>query len=279
MKNRRTNKVLTVLAITTIIGGTIFFLLQISKKKVNERIDLHSLVLPDFHGIIILNKPAELCAILKRQPQLEASFKELISEDYYRIISQLKQSKAIISYYPKGTILLYQKQSKQDNAEDSFIGEPSYTIREKGVKCYYYPRSEKRYLGHFNYGNICIFSYSKKLLEAVAETKTSQPSPQENSLPLATERFDVSAILNISFYNKENVRWQTYDIFRHEDQVCCLLNYPRTEVSDSLLTSFGDSLSQRIIQRIPDIPLHTDYSTDSSTVYYTFCTQLTPKTP
>lgn len=275
MKNRRTNLILTVLAITTIIGGTVFFLLRISQEKVNEKIDLHSLVLPDSHGIIVLNKPAELCTMLKKQPQLESIFKEMISEDYYRIISRHKQAKAVISYYPKGTLLLYQKQY---NTEKDFISEASYKFKKAGITYNYYPRSEKRYLGHFEYGNTYIFSYSKKLLEEVAEIGTKQSNNNNNNLrPI--ERFDESAILTISFYNNKCAKWQTWDIFRHEDQICCLQNYPRSEVADSLLVSFGDSLSQKITQQIPGISLHTDFSTDSSTVYYTFCTQLTTQAP
>lgn len=274
MKAFRTEINIVLLISVLTIGAIVFFLSRMDREQSIERTDLYDLVLPDPQMILSINKTQTFAAMLKRQSQLDAYFKSVIPDEYFELLSHVKNSSALLAYYPQGVLLFYQLSDADGKPEKYFQAKTSFSVKKDGIQFYYLPKAPQQYLGYYHHNGVCVSSNSRKLLENVASTDHSKADQDMQRVKTLRDGLDKNALLNCFLHIDSGLEWQAIDLFMHEEQVCFLLNQPFVQMSDSLISATADSLSLSISRFIPGLEFETGYSQDDSSLFYTFCAPL-----
>ena len=273
MREHGTKTVTGLLFFLLLAGILGYFLYNLEQKQKMEQIDLQKLVSSEVTGQLFINRPAEFISVLNRQPQLNRFFQSIIPDDYFRLLKHIKYSPALLACYPKGIVFYYPIYNTHDRIQTCFKGESSIQVSENNMRFRFYARDSNQYFGYYQYKNIIIASYSLSLLKQITKELKLKKIDQSKTDYLKGET-DRNTLIKMSLAQNVDSIWQTMDIFLHEKQVCCLLQKQLAEVPDSLIAKMADSLAQKIQNRIPDLEIHSGFSKDASSVYYTFCTPL-----
>lgn len=274
MKYYRTEIVIALLISFVIIGAVVFFLSDMNTKRKEKPIELFELILPEADLVLSVNKPAQFLNMLECQPVLKSYFKTLIPEPYFSLLSNMKRFPVLFAYYPRGIVMCYQSAHQGNEAASFFWKEYAVSMKQNGIDFSFYPKEGGRYLGSYFFKGIGVISYSRLLLETIADNHRVQQIVCPPELVLLKKNLDKEALLNALFCPDSVVGWQAIDLFLHEEQVCCLYNQPLPEIADSMLTVTSDSLALEIEKIIPGIQIQPGFSRDETGVYYTFCADL-----
>jgi len=274
MKAYRTEIVIAILCLVAIVGIVIFYLLRMDSDARVDRVDVYDLILPDAQAVLSINRPKEFIAMLKEQPQLNAYFREVLPDESFRLLYDLRYAPVLLVYYSQHVALYYPFHDMPGEKNACFPERYSVSVKKEGVSFEFYPQQSTKYWGCYLYKGVYVASYSRKLLEAIAEVHRHGTGKCPLPIKRIKDRFDKNALFNASFHTAADKEWLPMDVFIHEKQVCSLLNYPVSFDSDSLITEALDSFSRQMEQLIPGLTIQSDYSKGDSVVYYTFCTSL-----
>ncbi|MDD4514562.1 hypothetical protein [Massilibacteroides sp.] len=271
MKILRAEIITLLLVVASIIGAIVFFFSFVGKEQKKEKTDLFDLLLPEPKSVLLINQPAEFISMLKRQPQLYLYFKEILPEDCYTFLACKKNSPVLLAFYAQG-IMFY---SYSVGGDAVWLKHSAFTtVKKEGIPLRFYPKTANQYLGFYQYNDVFVGSYSRKLLETTVSLQKRGIKDSPVYLKELRRNIDKDALLNVFFYQEPESDWKALDVFLHESQVCCLLNSPNKQLPDSLLKVAGDSLSTRITALIPELQPQIGISKDDSIIYFTLCVPL-----
>lgn len=129
-------------------------------------------------------------------------------------------------------------------------------------------------------------SYSKKLLEEVAQIQRNRQSyllPDQDRL---RKSFDKNAPLNLMVQSDSldlyvslsdstewGIRkgWLGADLFMNENHLCYFGSLPYNSTADSLYTSLGDTLVLRLEQAFPQFKVSNQTARENNRMFYTGC--------
>ena len=196
MRTHRTEIITGLLISVLAIGAIVFFLSRMDREQDIERTDLFDLLLPDPEAILSINKPQAFAAMLKRQPELDASFRGVIPDDYVELLNHIKYSPVLLAYYPHGIILFYQLSDTHNEPEKFFKKKNSFSVKKEGILFNYQPKAPQQYLGYYYNKGVCASSYSRKLLEATASVDHGSADQNIQSVKKLRDGLDKNALLN-----------------------------------------------------------------------------------
>lgn len=275
MKTRQIELVSVALLIAVMLGLVVFFLWRMRQEAQTERIDMRQLILRDAVAVAQINDPAKFLGVLEQQPCLKQYFVQSIPDDYFRLLRQIRQTPVLLTYYPRGTVMLFRPENSSGEFESCFANEETFTVEKDNRLFVFYPRTKNRFFGSFRHGDVCVVSYSRKLLEAVNNQIRFERFTSLEELRKGVSQYDKHALLNVFYPVSGSREWHSADIRLRQQQVCCVINETLIQQTDSIVTAIADSLAQKIRQIIPGIELQQDYSLTDSLVLYSFCATLT----
>ena len=293
MKTEKREIVTFVIAALATLIAVFLFLGKMQKEKKTVRTDLYTLVPSTSEAILSINRPAAFNKyILSRKPERDA-FASKIPEIYLSIIQNSHNLPwTLLSFHPQGVIFYAQtgsnesKQIEKNTLQKAFGSFAPQRQKKNEITFTYYPDAENRFFGYYQYNDVWIASYSKKLLEEVAFIQQNHP----NDLPLEQDRlrksFDLNAPLNLMLQtnslnlyvplpdsNKWRIKngWLGVDLFMNENHLCYFGCLTHNSTTDSSYTLLGDTLALRLEQIFPQFEVSNQITQENSRVFYTGC--------
>lgn len=203
MKADKREIVTFVIAALATLVAVWFFLGKMQKEKDTVRTDLYTLVAPASDAILSVNRPAAFTKyILSRDSERDA-FASKIPDIYLSIIQNNRNIPwLLLSFHPQGVILYAQAGNNlvgriEKNTLQKAFGSSLRRNKKGRHHFYYYPDTGNRFFGYYQHEGIWVASYSKKLLEEVAQIQRNRQSyllPDQDRL---RKSFDKNAPLNL----------------------------------------------------------------------------------
>ncbi|MCC8197255.1 MAG: hypothetical protein LIP06_01410 [Tannerellaceae bacterium] len=274
-----------------------FFYRTFKEGKEMVQVSLYDLVAPEPSVLLIINRPSLVADRWKDKQVLEDIFSQHIPTPLLTLVDKSRNLHPFLfSVHSQGTVLYVKANHSQVQAIEKevlgtlFSAYAPQRQKKYGIEFVYYPDTENRFLGYYEYEGIWVVSYSRKLLEEVAlQQLTGQPSLAADPAMLCKD-VDTHSPLNILF--KANLldlyvdisdttewriqdKWLAADLFFTEGHLCSHGAYPYYEALDTLYTAMGDTLSMRLQTLYPRLQPAFEIHKEENTVYYTGCTPLT----
>lgn len=294
MKIKRDIVLFSIAALAT-LAAVWFFFSNMQEKKRAVRIDLYTLVPPVSDATLAVNRPTIFARHILTQPSLYQAFASKIPEIYLSIIRNNQQIPSLLfSFHPQGVILY----ALADNGQANQIKEnilkktyPSFAPQKQTkseINFVFYPDTGNLFFGYYHHNGIWVASYSKKLLEEVAQIQLNNQNYLLPNQDQMRKTFDLNAPLNLmiqadslnlyvtlndsSLWRLRN-RWLGADLFMNEGHLCYFGNLPYYTDIDSLYAPLGDTLALRLEQLFPQLHITSQVKIDKDKVLYTGCCQ------
>lgn len=293
MKADKREIVTFVIAALATLMAVWFFLGKMQKEKETARTDLYTLVAPAPDAILSINRPVAFSKyILSRKPERDA-FASKIPDIYLSIIQNNRNLPwLLLSFHPQGVIFYaqvgnsYTSRIEKNTLQKAFGSFAPQKQKKDGITFTYYPDAGNRFFGYYQHEGIWVASYSKKLLEEVAQIQRNRKSYLRPDQDHLRKSFDPNAPLNlmvqadsldlyVSLPDSAEWRvrkgWLGADLFMNENHLCYFGNLPYNSTADSLYTSLGDTLALRLEQAFPQFTVSNQTTRENSRVFYTGC--------
>lgn len=293
MKADKREIVTFVIAALATLVAVWFFLGKMQKEKDTVRTDLYTLVAPASDAILSVNRPAAFTKyILSRDSERDA-FASKIPDIYLSIIQNNRNIPwLLLSFHPQGVILYAQAGNnlvgriEKNTLQKAFGSFAPQKQKRDGITFTYYPDTGNRFFGYYQHEGIWVASYSKKLLEEVAQIQRNRQSyllPDQDRL---RKSFDKNASLNLMVQSDSldlyvslpdstewGIRkgWLGADLFMNENHLCYFGSLPYNSTADSLYTSLGDTLVLRLEQAFPQFKVSNQTARENNRMFYTGC--------
>lgn len=276
------------LAILTAVG---FFLNNLQKEKSTVRTDLYTLITPKSYALLQINRPHAFAKYILSQKTEYDIFASNIPSVLLSIIQETPElSSSLLSFNQQGVVLYTHadnrliRQIEKNTLEKRFHTFTPQQQTKKGITFHYYPDTGNRFFGYFQYNDIWVASYSRKLLEEVASMLTIGTRyllPQQDSLRkvldlnvplnllLQTDCFPLSVQLNDSISWKIPTGWLAADLFMNEQHLCYYSSLPFYSTTDSLPFHIGDTLAKHLNLYFPQFKVTNQTTTDKNQIYFT----------
>lgn len=277
------------IAVIIVLSVIWFFFGNIENKKKTIQTDLYALTAPNPYAILAINRPVSFTKHMLASKPVYDAFTGKIPDIYLSLLSENKeQSTTLLSFHPQG-IVYYSKTNTPvgNKIPEKFFNSFAPQMQTKGdITFSYYPDTGNQFFGCFQYHNIYVASYSKKLLEEAADILASSPHTLSARQKQLRKTFDPNAPLNLminsdslDLYVKTgnttewriNDYWLGADIFMSEGNICCFGSVPYFQTSDSLYQALADTLTLRIEQIFPQFHIQNQINIEGENVYYTGC--------
>ena len=299
MKSYQREILICIIAIVATISAVWCFLGRMTKEKKVIQTDLYAMIDPaPSGGALIINRPAIFSKMILSQKEIRELFTRFIPEIYLSVIQQTPSlSTVIFSFHEQGIAMYTKADERLADAMDKQIFRKTFNTyspqvqKKDGITFTYYPDAENHYWGFYQYGNIFVASYSKRLLEKAAERQRRDylPSSPDGGLRLINS-LDHHVPLNLiipadllNLYVQTNDstewriqgRWITADMYAEKGGVCCIGTLPYHPSIDSLYAPLSDTLSIRLQELFPKLQIHSQSDIGKEVVYFTTCGKLT----
>jgi hypothetical protein len=254
------------------------------EEKASSRSDVYTLIPPNAHTLLAVNRPAVFNRMILNNPTLYKLFAGEIPELFLSIIRANPQAALIVfSFHPQG-VVCYMQGSQAAGAVSKEVlparFKPYSPQKQSagGFDFYYYPDAGNRFFGYYVYNGIWVGSYSRKLLERAALQQTQGEVELPAAMNSQRALFDPNAPLNIVCRAEElgigGLEWLSADLFVSEGKICCYGSLPWQLVGDSLYRSAGETLSRRISRKFPRLQLSFQMNRENEAVYLTGCSPI-----
>lgn len=299
MKADKREIVTFVIAALATLMAVWFFLGKMQKEKETVRTDLYTLVAPASDAFLSVNRPAAFTKyILSRKPERDA-FASKIPDIYLSIIQNNRNLPwLLLSFHPQGVVLYAQagnslvSQIEKNTLQKTFGSFAPQKQKRDGITFIYYPDAGNRFFGYYQHGGVWVASYSKKLLEEVAQIQRNRHSyllPDQDRL---RRSFDKNAPLNLmvqadsldlyvalpdSTEWRIRNRWLGADFFMNENHLCYFGSLPYNATADTLYAPLGDTLALRLEQAFPQFKVSNQTTREEGRVFYTGCFEMKMK--
>jgi len=153
----------------------------------------------------------------------------------------------------------------------------------------YFPDKSNRVFGYYQHEGILVASYSKKLLEEVAQKQVRKNVSILPELKDILERQNhntpmtitiPSGLLNTYIQVNDTTEWvmdRTWlsaDLYTSEGSICFSSSYQDIDLPDSLYTALGDTLSLRFRQWEPSLNTLFQIHQEDGWIHFTGCSPL-----
>lgn len=205
MKADKREIVTFVIAALATLVAVWFFLGKMQKEKDTVRTDLYTLVAPARMRCLSINLPRRFHQI-SSYPETRNGmhFASKIPDIYLSIIQNNRNIPwLLLSFHPQGVILYAQAGNnlvgriEKNTLQKAFGSFAPQKQKRDGITFTYYPDTGNRFFGYYQHEGIWVASYSKKLLEEVAQIQRNRQSyllPDQDRL---RKSFDKNAPLNL----------------------------------------------------------------------------------
>ena len=293
MKADKREIVTFIIAALATLVAVWFFLSKMQKEKETVRTDLYTLVAPASDAILSVNRPAAFTKyILSRNSERDA-FASKVPDIYLSIIQNNHDLPwLLLSFHPQGVVFYAQAGNslagriEKNTLQKSFGSFATQKQKRNGITFTYYPDAGNRFFGYYQHEGIWVASYSKKLLEEVAQIQRNRQSylfPDQDRL---RHSFDRNAPLNLMVQSDSldlyislpdsaewriRKEWVGADLFMNKNHLCYFGSLPYNSAADSLYTSLGDTLALRLEQAFPQFEVSNQTTRENGRVFYTGC--------
>ncbi|RHJ90501.1 hypothetical protein [Parabacteroides bouchesdurhonensis] len=296
MKAYQREIIICIIASLVTILAVWFFFGTVEDEKSVVQTDLYDVVAPSPNGLLVINRPNILTGIMLKHPKISEAFSTYLPDIYLSILQTTTIKPPILfSFHPQGVVMYSQTDGSLDAQIENDvlkpilgIYNPHKTIKDD-IMFTYYPDAKNRFLGFYQYNDVFVASYSKKLLEEVA----TQQSKKKKILPREINKIrqfaDKSApinlyipadILNLHININDSLQWRIYDkwlltdIFTGEGNICYFGSQPYFAHLDTLYAPMADTLSKRIESYFPQLHITPEINHDENMIYYTGCSPM-----
>jgi hypothetical protein len=295
MKTYLKEILISLLALLVMSLAIVGYIRSTKIQQLNTLVDIYNVIPPDVNALLAVNRPSVFSRMILEKRALYDVFVSQIPPLFLSFVweSQLLQS-LVLSFHPQGVVCYIQAGDKMKNAiekmlKSRFNAYKPLKTNADGIAFYYYTDVDGRFLGYFIYNGVWVGSYSKKLLEKVAEQQLNLNAasfPEEmNQLRYS---FDTNAPLNVIFPTKDlnlyvsggeapewriTDKWLGADLFLSEENFCCYGSLPYEQGKTmAMYRSMGDVIAARIRNLYPSVRLSFRVDREEEQVYYTGCT-------
>lgn len=296
MKTLKREIVMGILTALATLSAVWFFFRKMEKEKIVMQTDLYSLIAPDPEAILAVNRAPLFSKTLMKDSAVYAALTSKIPEVYLSVIRNISQNIPLLLSFHSSGIVLYMPadneriKKMEDMVFKKLFGSFSPQIQKNGkIYFVYYPDVDNRFFGYYTYQGICVGSYSKKLLEKIAQSHQNGQDQIPSSLKRVRESFDRNAPANLMFRSnlldlrivtdslaatewKMPDRWLGADLFVSEGNSCYFGSLPYEE-KDSLYFILADTLSLRMEQLFPSLHIIHQITKEKDKIYYTGCSK------
>lgn len=293
MKTKKREIVIFFLSALITLMAVGFFMNNIKKKKENTQSNLFSLIAPSPQAILKINKPSDFSKYILSQPIEYTLFASTIPTIYLEIIQNHPTLEALqISFHPQGIVFYAQADEKEieQMTKETLVkrfhsfAPQTQTISE--LTFTFYPDAKNNFLGCYYAQGIWVASYSRKLLEQVANTQLNPINQKHTEQKELLKTLDQYAPLNllipadslnlyVSINDSTDWRiqdcWLGVELFSNENHLCYLGSIPHHPASDSLYIQLGDTLAHRLQQRYPQFTISNQTTIEKEQVFYNGC--------
>lgn len=260
--------------------------------------DLYTLTAPSPDAILSVNRPATFSKIILAKQPIYRAFASEIPEIFLYVTKKSPAlSSLLFSFHPHG-VVMYAKADKEtvrhienDVLKKTFSSFEPQKQQIGDITFTYFADTGNRFFGCYQYNGIWVASYSKKLLEKVADIQKSNKSYLLNEQVKLRKAFDENAPLNLMIRSellnlyvntgdsaqwKVSERWLGADLFESEGNICYFSSLSCHAPADTLYRAIADTLSQRLGQHFPQLHITTQFNEEDGKLFYTGCTSGSP---
>lgn len=293
MKAYKREIVIFILTALATLSAVYYFFGDMKEGKDVAQTDLYTLTAPSPEAILTVNRPSTFAkTILTKQPIYQA-FASEIPEIFLSIIKKNTAITALqLSFHPQG-VVMYAKADKnivnhiENDILRSAFGSFEPQLQTKGdIRFTYFPTVGNRFFGYYQHNGIWVASYSKKLLEEVADMQKSHKNYLHKEQVKLRKTLDTNAPLNLMIQSEKlNLyvktsdstqwrvcdRWLGADLFESEGNVCFFSSLPYHAPADTLYRTITDTLSLRLEQYFPQLHFSSQSYEEGENMYFTGC--------
>lgn len=287
--------ILTALVTLSAVG---YFLGDMKKVKHLAEIDLYTLISPNAHAVLAINRPSSFTRLMLAKKSVYDAFASKILEVYLSIIQKSPSLPSILlSFHPQGTVLYTKATESQVQMIEKEILEPSsgsfapQKQSKGGITFTYYPDSGNRFFGSYYHEGVWVASYSKKLLEEAARLQLNKTHRTQEEQPWERATLDTNAPLNLllqigqldlssspdsTLQQPDQHQWIEADLFTNDQNICFFSRLPYQETADTTdSTGFSpEAISLKLEELFPQFHLTITTRREKAMTFYTGCSPI-----
>ncbi|MDR1624633.1 MAG: hypothetical protein LBS04_06650 [Tannerellaceae bacterium] len=278
------------LIMSLVIGG---YIRSTKIQQSNTRVDIYNVIPPDVNALLAVNRPSVFNSMILEKQALYNVFVSQIPSLFLSFVRESQHLQSLVlSFHSQGVICYVQGGDRMMNAIEKmlkghFKAYKPVKMNVSGMAFYYYADVNNRFFGYFTYNGVWVGSYSKKLLEKVAEQQLNPDASFPEEMKQLRSSFDTNAPLNIIFPTKGlnlyvleggtpawriTDKWLAADLFLSEENLCCYGFLPNEQNKTlAMYKSMGDTISARIRGVYSSVRLSFRIDREREWVYYTGC--------
>lgn len=268
-----------------------YFYKGMSDERSVSATDPYTLIAPTPQAVLAINRPHSFSKVMLPTPNIRKVFAQHIPEAYLSLIEENPDlSSFLIAYYPQGEILfapadqeMAKRLLKQWDAAFPF---PAQRLEGYAIPMYYYPDTDKRFLGCYYHNGLFVASYQRKLLLLTAERERAKatvlPEIQKAIAKSESSTIDLflpGQSLDLHIQSGDTLSWSlppqwlALDLFFSDGSLCCLNEQPYEERLDTagFYQSLRDTIRNKVGRLFPDVKTTAQVSHDEAVVYYAIC--------
>lgn len=283
--------ILAALATAAVVG---YFLGNLDKQKTVEPTDLFGLAPQTPDAWLVVERPDVFARLMLSKPEIRALFAAHIPAVYLTLMEEQPELKKVLfSFHKQGVVMYASADESMAYRIDKEILSPAFDAysperrREGKITFIYYPVATDRFFGCYQYRDVFAASYSRKLLEGVAERQqlpcipasqwTGQTAGARQQAPVSllipARSLNLYVLANDSTEWRIRDTWLTADLFPREGRLCAIGAQPYHAVLDTFYQPMADTLSARLNQAFPGVRFHTQADVGNEWVYFTVCSE------
>lgn len=273
------------------------FLNRINEGKAADQTDLYSLIADAPKALVSINRPSLFTRTILPRPLSQEILNKYIPDVYLSMVRKASPNKSFLfSFHPQGVVMYTKADKSQTGKIEQTVLAPYFKTYkpQRQVKNHvhytYFADTGNRFFGYYHHEGIFVASYSKKLLEEVADRQLHNLSPlsadlkdiidkQDRNIPMniviPADLLNITVSLNDSTVWEMKNNWLSTDLFISEGSICGYSTYPGTGLPDSLYTTLADTFSLRLKQWNTIVNPSVQIHREDGRLHFTECIPLT----
>ncbi len=289
-----------ILLITLGLTVTIFFIWFFHRKtqqqSYNRQIDVYAVIPDNCYAILDINRPSLFMSVMAENELVKEIMRSEIDAAYLSILlNYTGNNNHFITFHPQGQLYISKITPDQIGGlkeQLSIVPFDMYTpqVYEKyGIRFYYYPVLDNRFLGYYYQDGVFVAGMSRKLLEESARLLQEGRGEMQLGIDEARKKLDAGSVFNIllageifnsTFIVNDSTRWVypekwwTADVFISEGNLCLFSSFDYPFAGDSLAHHVAGEITREINTYYPELILSTQFTLDAERYFYTGCLPL-----
>lgn len=288
MQNRNLKTILS-------LGALILFMIVIAAylfrdikiKQGQSALNLYSILPSRPNAILKINKVRDFAQFIDTSKVNYKLFNNFIPSRFLQLIkSNPDVNEFVFGFYENGVVCC--TKAKGEDILRRWERPSNRTIKKtiENDSFMFYPAEGRTFIGKYEDEDVCILSYSSKLLRECVKMKRldlkSPPANQEHVL----EKLDSKAPLNLLIYSnildlyvglpdsskwRIKERWLGADFIFNNGKMCSFAMLPYSSEIDTLYYMLADTLNNRLQSIVSGIKIETKIHKDENQVFFSSC--------